>query len=358
MLTLAAFFHSFDGVLLPISGEIAIRFYGLTYVIGFISAWFVLTRLAKRNLIDIPPHRVADAMLIIILGTLLGGRLGYVIFYETTPWLDRLANIYKVWQGGMASHGGMVGIVIACYIVSRGFRDDQGHRIGQTSTFHIMDCMAIVSCFGLFLGRIANFVNGELLGDIVSPPGKPGPWWSVQFPQELSGWIGPAIRDPKSHTPALSPEQLTQLEALVASVRKPDESWQQALSYITHHAAKFQSQLEPLLSSRHPSQLYQAIAEGLILGLVTWAIWALPRKPGVVAAWWFMLYGVMRIVTEFWRLPDPQFLGEAARPLGLSRGQWLSALMVLGGGILLAVALLRKSKPLGGWLRPAPATTP
>ncbi|CAN5869846.1 hypothetical protein BH11PLA1_BH11PLA1_15280 [soil metagenome] len=366
--TLAAYFHTLDGTLLPISGPIAIRFYGVTYILGFVIAAWVLVRLAQRRLIAISAERVPDVMLLVVLGTLLGGRIGYIIFYETTPWTTRLANIYKVWDGGMASHGGMIGIILGCIVaarmvdltLARGGNAEIPRRPRLARTLHVMDCMGLVACFGLFLGRIANFVNGELLGAIVSPPGTPGPWWTVQFPRELDGWEAPGVLAPGTHTPALTPAQLDQLDALVSSVQRPQDKWSDALHYITSHAAKFQPQLEPLLSSRHPSQLYQAIAEGIVLGIAVWFIWRFPRRPGVIAAWWLMIYGVLRILTELWRLPDPQF-GAAMRIAGLSRGQWLSVAMIAGGALVLWLAHTARGPRIGGWLRPnleSPSTPP
>lgn len=361
-LTLAnAYFHTLDGVLLPISGPIAIRFYGLSYVLGFVLAFVVLYTLARKGKILVPAHRVLDLMLLVVLGTLLGGRIGYILFYETTPWSQRLASFYKVWEGGMASHGGMVGIILACIIASRGFKaryqQPDGsiitEREGQAPALHIMDLMALTAPIGLFVGRLANFVNGELLGKIVAPAGEPGPWWAVKFPQELLGWQAPGLVDVKSHTPPLSADQLRQLDALVMSVKQPSESWHEGLKYVVSHAGKYAQQLEPLVSSRHPSQIYQALAEGLVLGVVMLGLWLFTRagqRPGVLTGVWLMLYGILRVVTEFWRLPDPQFTGESARPLlGLfSRGQSLSLLMIAGGGVVLGWVVFRGRQMANG----------
>ncbi len=368
MLTLGAFFHTLDGKIFTIYGDLAVRFYGLTYVIGFSLAWFILWRLAKRGLIAIPADRVPDVMLAVVLGTLLGGRIGYALVYDQS--LLGL-KFFQIWTGGMASHGGMVGIILACWFSTRWLRTDELNlpptdapldRTG--ATLHVMDCMGLVAVFGIFLGRIANFVNAELLGAVVVKPsltGQPAaaPWWTVRFPQELAGWVEPGpppVREGASHTPDLTVAQMAQLDALVQSVRKPDETWSSALGYIIKHASQYRQQLEPLLSARHPSQLYQAVAEGLLLGVIVWLIWRLPRKPGVIAAWWLIVYGVLRVITEIWRLPDAQFLGADARPLGLSRGQWLSVAMVVVGIATLVWAARRAGPKLGGWgVRRAPS---
>jgi phosphatidylglycerol:prolipoprotein diacylglycerol transferase len=355
--TLASYFHDLSPIIFTISGDFAVRWYGVSYVVGFVIAYIVLYKLSKRGLIMLPAQRVPDAMMVIILGTLLGGRLGYAILGYDPSLLYTFTSSFPYWnmlalqKGGMASHGAMIGLVIAAWIVSRGFkpdRDPQGPREGVCSTFHVMDYLALTAGFGLFFGRIANFVNGELLGAIITKPGEKGPWYSVQFPQELSGWLSPLARDVKSHTPELSVEQMGKLNELVTSVQRVGQSWTDALHSIIAHPGAYRAQLEPLLSSRHPSQLYQAIAEGLVLTIFVWIVWARPRKAGVVASCWLMLYGVLRIVTEIWRLPDAQFTD--GRPLGLSRGQWFSAAMV-GFGLLVLIWSVKRAGPrIGGWL--------
>jgi len=365
--TLASYFNDLTPIVLRISGDFAIRWYGLSYVAGFVIAWAILFSLAKRRgsdgapLIRIPPHRVGDALMWLVFGTIAGGRLGYCIFYEPSL-LIKLSKDFPFWgvlainKGGMASHFAILGCVLASWRISRGWKPlDSGDagapatREGVSTLRHVIDMLAITGPFGLFLGRIANFVNGELLGKVVAPPGESGPAWSVQFPTELLGWSGRRadgqpglVRDALSHAPELSLQQQSALDALVrtgASIVGPDATWRQGLRYVIENAARFKSELAPLTSSRHPSQLYQALAEGLILAAVSWVVWWFYRKrEGVTAGVWLMVYGVLRIVTELYRLPDAQF-GDAGRPLGLSRGQWFSVGMVLAGAALFTWAI-------------------
>ncbi len=361
------YFHDLNPIVIPISGDFAVRWYGLSYTAGFVFAMLVWMMLAKRGLSLVPRHRVLDAMLILIVATLVGGRLGYALVYDPTlltgfrasfPFWDMLL----ITKGGMASHGAMVGLAFAAWLISRGWREPPSlERTGRSPMLHVMDMLALLAPVGLLLGRFANFVNGELLGKIVALPGQPGPWWSVRFPQELLGWNwiktddGPRLmREASSHAPDLSPQQIEALDRLVMSVKAASETWHDGLKYVVTHASRYREQLEPLLSARHPSQVYQALAEGLVLGAVVWLIWMTPRKPGVIAAWWLMVYGVLRVITEFWRLPDAQF--AEGRPLGLSRGQWLSVGMVAIGAVLLAYAIRRAGPRLGGWWRRAPIT--
>lgn len=350
MTALGSWLHTLDPVILRITDTLAIRWYGVSYLAGFAMAFVVLRALARRGLVQIPPHRVADALMWFVGMTLIGGRLGYVLFYQPSllwtffgnfPWWGGVA----INHGGMASHGAMAGLVFAAWRVSRGWRGEQGEIEGRSTTLHIMDAIALASPFGLFFGRCANFINGELLGRIVTPPGVEGPWWSVQFPQELTS----------GHAPSLSPAQLANLHNL-AEQAAPGRPFDIQLDILVAKAALFADELKPLLASRHPSQLYQAAAEGLVLGAIVWFIWARPRRPGLIVAIWLMTYGVLRILTETIRLPDEQF--PVGRPLGLSRGQWLSVAMSLCGLWLLIWRIRTPADAIGGWARTKSATDP
>jgi len=163
------------------------RWYGLSYLAGFLIGWLVLKRLARRGLIAIPEHRVADAIMLVVLGVVVGGRLGYCLVYrpglfidfstETVLGLDLpVWGVLKIWDGGMASHGGMAGVIVAAWRISRGFKaeTEDGAIIteGRCPPLHVLDALALVAPFGLLLGRIANFINGELLGRVVAGPGE------------------------------------------------------------------------------------------------------------------------------------------------------------------------------------------
>jgi phosphatidylglycerol:prolipoprotein diacylglycerol transferase len=352
MLTLAAYFHDLDPFLVRFSGDFGVRWYGLAYIAGFVAAYLILVRLARRGLILIPTDRVYDAMVWLVLGTIAGGRLGYALFYDPGfRLLTTFSPSFPFWsllrlnEGGMASHGGMVGLALACWRISRGWPGPAGEPPARAPLLHVMDFVALVAPIGILFGRLANFINGELLGRIVSPPGTPGPWWSVQFPHELTE---PARRLQQT------PEQWAAIESLAAKSfprLRPDD----ALHALAHSAGRFRQELTPLLSSRHPSQLYQALAEGLVLGAILWLLWARPRRPGVVAAAFLIIYGVLRVLTEIVRLPDPQL----ERIAGLSMGQWLSVVMVLVGAGVLVVSLRSARPPVGGWLTgPTPVPPP
>ncbi len=356
-----AWFHTLSPFAVRIGSDFGIRWYGLAYLAGFVVAFIALRAMSKRGLSLIPLDRVGDALLWLIGGTLVGGRLGYAAFYDPslfTTWLDHAPwwGVLAINEGGMASHGAMIGMTIACYRVSRGFKDEKGRVVGRVPFLHVLDVFTLVAPAGVFFGRIANFVNGELLGKFAAPPGAPGPWWSVQYPQELD--LAKFDKATRTLTPGehlqQTPEQWNQLLRLASSVAK-DGDPRDGLRKLAREGWNYADQLKPLVSARYPSQLLQAAAEGIIVGLVLWIIWARPRKPGVIIATFFVLYGILRILTEFIRLPDAQLTVQ--RILGLSRGQWLSVAMIVVGTWLLWFVANRPAQRLGGWLSTRTKTT-
>ncbi len=353
----SAWLHDLDPFLWRITGDFGVRWYGLSYVAGFVIAWAVFRWLSGRGALAIPKERAADAVLILALCVVIGGRFGYALFYQPSllisfeasfPWW----SMVMINKGGMASHGGMIGGLLACWWISKGFKDERGERIGRCPPLHIADAVCLAAPFGIFLGRVANFVNGELLGRVVAPYGEPGPRWGVKFPKEALERFGEL------------PE--TQQRLLIGFVDRPEfgqsvmaaadpdrafaSRFNELLSRIQQGDAALARELEPLINTRPPSQLLQALAEGVVVGLVVWFVARVPRKPGVVGCWFLISYGVGRVLTEFVRLPDAHL--RTQQLLGLSRGQWLSVLMVIAGIVLLRV-LSKRGEPMGGWLKPA-----
>ncbi len=318
LVTLAAWVHDLDPFLWRISGSFGIRWYGVSYVLGFAIAWLWLRALARRGLILLKPEHVADVILAQVVGVMVGGRLGYVLFYQPSmlvefepsfPWWRAL----DITSGGMASHGGMLGIILASIWCARHFK---------VPTLHVMDCIAAVGPAGIFLGRLANFVNAELLGRVVAGPGEPAPWWAVRYPTELIDRPAPGQLRALAARLGLPPgEPVTpHVYGLIDRLRDGSEEARRIL--------------EPLLHARHPSQLYQAVAEGLVTLAVVWYVWRRPRRPGVILATFLITYGVGRVATEFIRLPDAHLAVQRIGPL--SRGQWLSVVMIVAGIVLLA----------------------
>ena len=261
-------FPDFDPIAIQL-GPLAIRWYSLSYVVGLLLAWRYCLRLAKK-----PPHLVTaeqldDFLTWAVLGVILGGRLGFVLFYQPAFFLANPGAILKVWEGGMAFHGGLAGVTLAMIIFAR-----RRHIKLLTLT----DMIAAAAPIGLFLGRIANFINGELYGRVTDVP------WAVIF----------------------------------------------------RHAGD---------QPRHPSQLYEAALEGLVLfAIQTWMIfgpWKSLRRPGLTTGVFIGGYALARMSVEYFRQPD-DYVGEGGfLLLGTTMGQWLSVPLLLGGAYLAWRALRR-----------------
>jgi phosphatidylglycerol:prolipoprotein diacylglycerol transferase len=268
--------------------HLALRWYALAYLAGLLAGFWVIRSLMRRpalwpgNRAPMAPERADDLLTAIILGVILGGRLGFVLFYQPLHYLSHPLDIVKVWEGGMSFHGGFLGVLVAGLWFAR--------RNG-VPPMQLSDAMALVAPVGLFFGRLANFVNAELWG---RPTGLP---WGVIFP-------GEAAQD----CPGVAPG----------------------------------------LCARHPSQLYEAGLEGLVLGLLLWLLvrrGAL-RRPGLVTGVFLAGYGAARFAVEFVRQADAQFitpdnpLGHVlqAGGFGLSMGQILSLPMILAGAWFVARA--------------------
>lgn len=271
--------------------EFALRWYALSYIIGIFLGWrlaVLATRRADlwpRNQSPIEPVQAEDLMTWIVFGVILGGRLGYVIFYESSKYIGDPVSILKVWQGGMSFHGGFLGVVFTAYLFFK--RNLVPYASGA-------DLLALCTPIGLLLGRIANFINAELWGRATEMP------WGVAFPGEAAQACG-------------------QLSGLCA---------------------------------RHPSQLYEAVLEGLLLGTIL--IFVAFRKnglkrPGLISGLFFAGYGIARYLVEFFRQPDAQFqsvtnpVGYAFQfgDYGLTMGQSLSLPMIILGIALIITALRR-----------------
>lgn len=244
-------------------GPIAVRWYGLMYVIAFV-LFIVLGRmhLKRRPDIGFSKENLDDLLFYGMLGVVLGGRLGFVLFYKANYYLAHPIEIFYIWQGGMSFHGGFLGVLVAMYLF--------GRKTGRTF-WQVTDFIAPLVPTGLGAGRMGNFINGELPGRITDATTWP---WAMWFQH-----VDPAAQ-----------------------------------------------------VARHPSSLYQFVAEGIVLFLLLWWYARKPRPIGAISAVFLIGYGSLRFLTEFARQPD-DFLGFLA--MGLSMGQWLSLPMVLIGVVLL-----------------------
>ncbi len=260
--------------------EPAIHWYGVMYLLAFLVAWLLgRSRIRAGRLPGVDVNGFGDLMFYGMLGVVLGGRIGYVLFYAFGDLLGDPLMLFKVWDGGMSFHGGLLGVLVAAWWWARAQR---------LHFFDVMDFIAPWVAPGLGFGRIGNWIGGELWG---RPTGEP---WGVVFSRAL-------------------PPELQQLDA--ASLRE-----------------RFDAGLLDLYA-RHPSQLYQALLEGLVLFAVLWWYSRKPRPRYAVSGLFALLYGVFRFAVEFVREPDPQ-LGYLAFGW-VTMGQVLSTPLILLGLFLL-----------------------
>lgn len=268
--------------------ELALRWYALAYIAGILIGWRMVvmtvktSRLWIKNQPVMTPTQIEDLLTWVILGVIFGGRLGYVLFYQPSYYLQNPSEILYVWQGGMAFHGGLLGVITAGLIFTTRYKIPK---------LNAADIMALGVPPGLLLGRLANFINAELWGRPTDLP------WGVAFPTQAAQFCPDVIG----------------------------------------------------VCARHPSQLYEALLEGLILGgLLLWLAWRRDayKTPGLIAGTFFLGYGIARFSVEFARQPDAQFV-SAGNPLGLAlemggygltMGQLLSVPMIALGLYLIRQA--------------------
>lgn len=328
--TLAAYVHSIDPYAIQIAPGFGLRWYGLSYVVGFFIGYLLIRRVTKAGVSSLQPDRAVDLVLTLAIGIVAGGRVGYVLFYRPELLWD-FESSFPFWgvlavnQGGMASHGGILGGIAATWL----YAYLKGHRWS-----HLLDLMAFGAPLGLFFGRIANFINGELYGR----PCDPEFALAVKFPQELY---------------EADPSTLSALQSQL-SVYFPgrmSENWTSlVIEKIQAGHAEITAIVEPFLTARHPSQLYAAVTEGLVTFAVLVVLYRKPVRPGTIAAGFCITYGLMRIFNEFFRMPDAHLLDREFATIGVTRGQWLSMiLIVIGIGILIWTRFSKLPKE-GGWL--------
>ncbi len=268
--------------------EFALRWYALAYIVGILLGWRLAaaaarnSRLWKNEQPVMKAAQVEDLLFYVILGVILGGRLGYVLFYQPAFYISNPLRILQLWEGGMSFHGGAIGVIVAFFYYTK----RNGLPLISTG-----DMVALGLAPGLFLGRVANFINAELWGRPTDVP------WGVAFPTEAAQYCPDVVG----------------------------------------------------ICARHPSQLYEALLEGLVLGLLlVWLAWrrGALKTPGVIAGTFLAGYGIARFVVEFFRQPDAQFITDG-NPLGLAwqmggfgltMGQILCLPMIAAGAYLIARA--------------------
>lgn len=253
-----------DPFLIHIYGNFGVRYYGLAYLLAFIIAAVLLRLFYRVGKSPLNNEAIDSSMFALILGVMVGGRLGFMLFYRLSDFIHNPLVIFKIWEGGMSSHGGFIGVAVALFWISRKYK---------IPFLKLSDILCPVVPIGLFLGRIANFINGELWGKVSTVP------WAVIFPKSMP--VGTPIN---------------------------------------------------LILPRHPSQLYEAGLEGLLLGIyIQLRFWyGKPLKtPGRISGEFLIFYAIVRIIAEQFREPDSALI------LGMSRGSFYSIFLGISGILLL-----------------------
>ena len=328
-----SYLHRLDPFVFQFTETLGLRWYGVAYIAGFFTAWFVFRWMARSKFSTLGPERAGDLVFACILGVLAGGRLGYGLFYDPSmfitftsdfPWWEAVS----IHHGGMSSHGGIVGVLITFVIWG---------RRNNIKTLHLFDIGSICTTPGLLYGRLANFINGELWGNPLPKEAQlNSPWWSVKYPSEITDiWLT---------NPAIHTKQLGVVDTLQATVVGGESFYANVVTQMYAGNNEVIQIVQPVLTAWYPSQLFQAIAEGPILLVLLLVLWLKPRKPGVISGWFLILYGLMRIVTEAYRQPDE----GVELIIGLSRGQLLSVCMVAIGVVMSMMCARRSDNKMGG----------
>ena len=299
---LSYYLHNLDPFIFRLWGNIGPRWYGLAYVLAFLCGFALLRRFSERGYLDLNQSAVGDFVTwVALFGVMVGGRLGYVIFYRPEMLREPL-SLLRVWEGGMSSHGGILGVVLFSLYYAR------RHKLSWTN---LGDNLVVAVPIGLFLGRCANFINGELYGRAANVP------WAVQFPKELLEPANAAVADRALAAGQQIDSSLNSIEAIIEAVRT---------------SPRIATVLHRILTPRHPSQLYEALLEGVVLFAILWFVRTRLRTPnGLLTGLFMICYAIFRIVVEYFREPDAAMIGV------FTRGQFFSFFVfALGVGFMVA----------------------
>jgi phosphatidylglycerol:prolipoprotein diacylglycerol transferase len=303
----AYYLDNFSPFLVKFGSNFGIRWYGLSYLLAFFIGLLLLRWLAQRRYCELSPNKVGDFILVAALGVVIGGRLGFALFYRPGQLLVDPLFVFRIWDGGMSSHGGMIGLTLATFLYAR--------RQGL-AWLGLADNIAVVAPVGLFLGRCANFINGELYGRATTVP------WAMQFPKEAID------------LPQIGARVLAAVHAM-----RPDAGDLGVVIEQARSDRSLQAIFHQILTPRHPSQLYEALLEGAFLFGCLWLLRVCTKPPrGMLAGIFLLLYAVVRVIVENFREPDAPLTGP------LTRGQTLSVLLIVGGICFVAYALKSRQR--------------
>ncbi len=302
------YLHDLSPFLVRFGDKFGLRWYGLAYVAGFVVGFLLLRSFVRRGYCELRESQVGDFITLgALLGVMLGGRLGYMLFYDLDHFLANPLIFFNFLGGGMASHGGILGLVVFTFVYAR--------KKGVTWR-GIGDNLCTVAPLGLCFGRLANFINGELYGRKSEVP------WAVQFPEEIREF-GEADRD--NLRADLAPFELPY---------HPEVNEDDVVIEAARGNDGIQDVLREYLNARHPSQLYQALMEGLALFVILYLVRVrFPQlRHGILTGLFFIGYAVFRILGEQFREPADGFVGP------FTRGQFLSLFMIAVGAAFLISA--------------------
>jgi phosphatidylglycerol:prolipoprotein diacylglycerol transferase len=307
---LSYYLHNLNPFIFKLWGDVGPRWYGMAYVLAFVSGFALLSWLSKRGYLDLSQSAVGDFVTwVALFGVMVGGRLGYLIFYRPEMLREPL-SILRVWEGGMSSHGGILGVVLFSLYYAR------RHKISWTN---LGDNLVVAVPIGLFLGRCANFINGELYGRAANV------FWAMQFPKELLEPANAAEADRALAACQQIDPSLNSIEAIIEAVRTNP---------------RIATVLRGILTPRHPSQLYEAFLEGVVLFAILWFVRTCMRTPnGLLTGLFMICYAIFRIVVEYFREPDAPMIGV------FTRGQFFSFFLVAIGFAFIVAARWHPTYP-------------
>jgi phosphatidylglycerol:prolipoprotein diacylglycerol transferase len=342
--------HTSTPFAVRLGGGFGIRWYGLAYAGGFVVAWLLMRWMSATRRSPLTTAQVGDFLTWAVLGVIVGGRVGHVLFYDR-PLLWSFTGEFPYWgllfihKGGMSSHGGIIGVVIAVWWWCR-----RNHVLFS----HVTDLTAWSGCIGLGLGRYANWINGELWGKPlpVSMQAE-SPWWSVKYPEEL---LRPGVLSDstllllKPLVPASSAAVAAGMQVApipVAGAIERGDTAQMLYAACYGGDAIVREKVAPYLVAYYPNNFLQAISDGVVLFALLSLVWMRPRKPGVITGWFLLGYGALRLGTEQLREIDPGvfMIGPATLPM------LLSAAMIAAGATIILACSRRAMPAVGGLLR-------
>lgn len=323
---LASYIHNWDPVIVDLAGPVKLRWYGLGYLLAFVLGYYLLRWQARRNLWVLPQEKVADFIAYAaFFGVFLGGRLGYILFYQIPKnnfegWQELLADplmVLRVWDGGMASHGGILGLMIFTWVYAK------RNKVSWTG---VGDGLCVVAPIGIGLVRFANFINGELYGRVAHGVG-----WAVKFPASL--------HEDLNYDPAVINEAYYACRQAAPELGEGDVAYE-AIVAAARNNSELSDTLGNYLQARHPSQLYEALLEGVVLFALLFSLRVKFAKlpNGVITGLFFLFYAVFRIIVENYREPDAAMIGA------LTKGQFYSTFMIVAGVGFLVFAFWRQRK--------------